>query len=78
MAKCRLCAQEMETSEKHVLENKCPYVKSYVPSLKETTYRCPDCGSKLKELVPSEWFWCEKCDLQFDHEELSKQDRPKK
>ncbi len=47
-------------------------IRSYTPTLKPTRFRCPKCNYTLKELVPDEWYNCERCDLQYDREYLVK------
>jgi len=84
MVKCSVCKQEIENIDEHspkncpgfkVLKEKYPNIRieRYVASLKPTKYRCPDCKEVLKELVPDEYFLCEKCDVQFEKDELSEQ-----
>jgi len=82
MTKCSLCKKEIRKAGEHLLSN-CPgykaikekyptlSIESYTASLKETRYQCPDCREVLKELVPNEYFLCEKCDVQFARAELS-------
>jgi hypothetical protein len=47
-----------------------PNLRSYKPTLKLTQYPCLKCRNHLKELIPNQWYWCESCDLLFEHEEI--------